>query len=121
MLRFKTRFLCAALLAIAGSNANAASCGIGTIQTVMVGAWNWQGIHIIIDYEAGNEAPASSLFNNNKVRFLKSSFSDDDFKTIKAAVLLAYANGSRVQANTSTTKGSGEPDCGNAVELFLLP
>lgn len=117
----KRLLFAAALLAAASSSAQAASCGSGTIQTVMIGAWNWQGLHIVMNHDTGTAPPATSFFATNKIRFLKSSFTDDNFKTIKAAVLLAYANGNHVQISTGTTNGSGDPDCANAIEIHLLP
>lgn len=121
MTRTTRRLIFAAVLATAGSSAQAASCGVGTIHTLLVGAWSWQGLHLTMNWETGTK-PTTGLWSTHFIRVLKSSFTDpDDFKTMKATVLMAYANGSRVSLKTNTNNAAGNPDCTKATEIHLYP
>lgn len=125
MKRTIRRILFAAVLATVGStSAQAAnhSCGVGTIHTVLLGAWNWQGMHITMNWETGTKPGVGSLWSTHFIRVLKSHFSDpDDFKTMKAAILMAYANGNRVMLKTNNENANGDPDCTLADEIQMFP
>lgn len=86
-------------------------CGEGTVHTLLLGAWNWQAVHLTMNRDTGTKPDAQSLWSllakngdivgttgtkpdvqslwsARFIRILKSNFSDpDDFKTIKMAVL----------------------------------
>lgn len=124
MKRTIRRILFAAALATVGStSAQAASytCGVGTINIVAIGAWSWEGLHLRMEFEEGRAPDAGSMWSTHYVRVLKSTFSDpDDFKTMKAALLMAYANGHRIQLKTNNLK-NGVPDCTQVREVFMYP
>lgn len=124
MKRTIRRILFAAALATVGStSAQAASytCGVGTIHTVLLGAWSWEGLHIRMTFEDGWEPDAGSMWSTHFVRVLKSTFSDpDDYKTMKAALLMAYANDHRIQLKTNSLL-NGVPDCTKVKEMFMYP
>ncbi len=126
MKRTIRRIIFATVLATAGTtSAQAAvtySCGIGTIHSVLLGAWDWEGIHVSMNWETGQEQSSSSMYSTHFVRVLKSSFSDmEDFKTIKAAILMAYANGNRIVLKTEKLISTGVPDCTQADEIQMFP
>ena len=124
MTRTFKRILFAAVLATAGSSAQAAnhSCGTGTIHTLLIGAWNWEGMHLTMNWEAGTKPVVGSLWSTHFIRVLSSEFTDtDDFKTMKAAILMAYANGDRVNLKTNTETAGGLADCTKATEIHLYP
>lgn len=123
MKRTIRRILFAAVLATVGSTSAQAqySCGVGTIHTVLLGAWNWQGLHVTMNWETGQRPDDAQLWSTHFIRVLKTDFSDpDDYKTMKAAILMAYANGHRVMLKTNVLT-AGVADCKFATEMQMFP
>ena len=95
-------------------------CGIGTIEEVIEGAWQWEGIHYTVKWEEGSPVGLLPERRADTVRVLAEGLEPDQVKVLRAVGWLAFTNGYRVKFATFEQTPSGLADCGRIEEMHLM-